>query len=606
MAPKILEAELRISASDRTAEAFERVDRRTRRLRRDMSALGGVIGRELPTSIGRLDRSLGVLGRAQAQMKNLDRVFSKSVGEGGGLFAFTRGLGFGIAQMTAYTVAAETAQKALNASIEGQHERVRMEAAGMSPGEINDAQAAATDLSAKLPALSQSTILHMLRNARSIVGSYEEAAKLIEPLARLRVVVMGGHPERAEELEGDFDKIQKAQEIVGVTQDPARFTKDMNLIAKAMNVFGDTLRPYDFFEFAQRSRQAGQGFSDEFLLGVGPTLMQHMGGAQAGTAMAALFQQFLGGHMSMAAARMMEKYNLLDPSKVEFTKAGLIKHVDVGALKENNLAKTNPYRWVNDVLLPALRAGGVTTKAQIGDVLAVLASKSTTGQALGIFATQQQNIDKDVALEHSAPGLEAADTFMNKDVTMAWQGLEAQITNFMQIVGGPLAGPAAQNLNSLAHAIGEVNQLMQQGPPKDATGLQETSWYARLFGKIASATHLPKPLRTSFYGVAEAADWVGQQHWWGSSSPNQLSSKNRDIGGEQLSLVPGWARGVGIEGSGGGGKLDINNHVKISFDTDLFRAEVESIVDHHLETGGRGSTGDMGQAWPDVVLPPRY
>src|SRR6185312_7200954 len=130
-------------------------------------------------------------------------------------------------------------------------------------------------------------------------------------------------------------------------------------IGKAMSVFGDTLKPSDWFAFAQHSRLAGQGFNDQFLYGVGPTLMQHMGGAQAGTALSALFQAFAGGHMTVPALRELMKLGIVDRSHVEFTKAGLPKKMLPGALLQNELFKENPYEWIKTVLLPTLKAHGI-------------------------------------------------------------------------------------------------------------------------------------------------------------------------------------------------------------------------------------------------------
>jgi hypothetical protein len=517
--------------------------------------------------------------------------------------------------MSAYTAAAEAVEKTVKATVAGQHQRVRMEAAGMEPAEIAEAEATSAKLSRKLPALSQTTLMHMLLNARSIVGSFDEAAKIIEPLAKLRVLVQGGHPERAGELEEDFDKLQKAQEILGITQDPVRYAKSMQMIGKAMNVFGDTLRPYDFFEFAQRSRAAGQGFNDEFLFGVGPTLMQSMGGASAGVAMSALFQQFAGGHMTQSAAKMMQKYGLLDPKKIEFNKSGIIKRVEPGALKDQALFKAHPYNWMKQIFLPALRAHGITTKDQFEDVGAVLASKQTTGQALGILATQQSRIEKDLGLWRGAPGLEAADTFMHKDVGTAWTGLEEQLTNLMQVAGSPLALPAAANLDALAHSIGDFTQMLQIGPPKDASALEKTAWYADIFGRGASLARIPMSmisLPSAFsFGAGELGKYAASKIWdatkdhWATSSAlfGGMSPQEVHMRALLSDEGPAFARERALlsDSPKVGGNATVTVRVEAG---DQLKAHIDDVQnDTHgidIKGQGQGTTGSVGNAWDDI------
>ena len=54
--------------------------------------------------------------------------------------------------------------------------------------------------------------------------------------------------------------------------------------------------------------------------------------------------------------------------------------------------QTDPYQWVNNVLLPHLAAKGVTDPAKIQEVIAAIASQTTTAQMMAIFATQQARI----------------------------------------------------------------------------------------------------------------------------------------------------------------------------------------------------------------------
>ncbi len=65
--------------------------------------------------------------------------------------------------------------------------------------------------------------MHTARNVRAVVGTFDEAAKIMDPLMQLRVTALGAHPDTAGELGEDFDKLVKGMEIKGVTQDLGKF-----------------------------------------------------------------------------------------------------------------------------------------------------------------------------------------------------------------------------------------------------------------------------------------------------------------------------------------------------------------------------------------------
>ena len=156
-------------------------------------------------------------------------------------------------------------------SADREHEKVRMSASGMTASEITEAGELAGAISRKYPLLSQTEIMHTARNGRSMVGTFEEATHVLEPLAQLRVVALGAHPERFAELNEDFDKLARGMEIKGVTQNLDKFKHYIDGMAKALNVFGDTLRPTDYYEMFKYGRAATNALSDDFMLKTAPT-----------------------------------------------------------------------------------------------------------------------------------------------------------------------------------------------------------------------------------------------------------------------------------------------------------------------------------------------
>lgn len=355
------------------------------------------------------------------------------------------------------------AKKAVQEGAERQHERVRMSVSGMSDDEIAHAETEAGKLATTYTPVGRTEIMHMLRNARSVVGSYEEAAHIMEPMLKLRTVALGANPHNAGALNEDFDKLIKGMEIKGVTQDLPKFTKYMDGMAKAINVFGDTLRPTDYYEMFKYGRQATTNLSEEYMNTVAPTLAQELGGSSAGTAQAAFFRAIVGGKMSNLATNELNKIGLLDPSKVTKTKTGDVKGVAPGGVKGSKLAAENPYQWVQQYLLPALKAKGITDEHDIQERIARVFSNQVAAQLVSLFSTQQSRIEKDAGLVRGAKGLDASNDYIRKDAGIALQGLNKQVSSLLGTLTAPSMQTAAGLITDLAQAIGKLGEAAEEG-----------------------------------------------------------------------------------------------------------------------------------------------
>ncbi len=211
-------------------------------------------------------------------------------------------------------------------------------------------------------------------------------------------------------------------------------------MAKALNVFGDTLRPTDYYEMFKYGRAATNALSDDFMLKTAPTLAQELGGSSAGKALSSFHTQMVGGKMSNKAVESLLDYGLIDPDKVIKTSTGNVKGVKPGGIVGGEYlqpGKEDPYLWVNNVLLPHLAAKGVTDPAKIQEVIAAIASQTTSAQMMGIFATQQSRIVKDQALVHGAKGKDAATDFQANDPMVVSKSIGSQLDNLLSNTGAP-------------------------------------------------------------------------------------------------------------------------------------------------------------------------
>ncbi|WP_316189407.1 hypothetical protein [Bradyrhizobium sp. SZCCHNS1054] len=459
----ILEAQAIVRAKDATGGVFEAIAQKVQRLNRAAQSLNRDVQRQL--DIGRAAEQQ--IGRIEQRASRMQRL--------GG--AISTGAKMAVAAGAAYQgahLARSVLEKTVNAGSDRAHEEVRQRVSGMSDKEIAEAEDLARATSAKYKSISTTEVMHTARNIRAVVGTFEEATKIIDPLMQLRVVAQGAHPEKAEELGEDFDKLIKGMEIKGVTQDHAKFEHYIDNMAKAINVFGDTLRPTDYYEMFKYGRASTNALSDQFMLETAPTLAQELGGSSAGKALSSFHTQFVGGKMSNKAVEMLDKYGLIDKAKVIKTKTGNVKGVLPGGIMGGEYlspGQEDPYQWVNKVLLPQLAKKGVTDPAQIQEVIAAMASQTTTAQMMGIFATQQARIHKDWDSVRGAKGKDAAADFLNADPKVAQEAVKKQIENYFGETGKPLAGTYTGGLNWLASGMNYMSNYAKDNPARNAAGL---------------------------------------------------------------------------------------------------------------------------------------
>jgi hypothetical protein len=337
------------------------------------------------------------------------------------------------------------------------HEAVRMETAGMTPAEIEQAKASTAKLARQYPSIPQTELMHMYRTARAITGGTEEGAAALEMMAPLRVT-MGNRPDAEENM----DLLLKAMEIKRVTQKPEEFKSYIDAIGRATQLFSEsTLKPVQYFEMMKYGRQATAGLSEKFITRVGPTLAQEMGGMSFGQSVASFNRAIVGGHMDHGALKRLASLGLINKDDLDYLKTGEIKGLKVGRhVQGYELAQSNPYEWVRQILLPAMEKKGITKKEDVLAETAQLFSKQTAAQLVGIFATQSQRIDKDMALLEKAQGaVEAARTLQQKDPG-------TQLTAAKNVVGD-LAGTVGADLftntgalNAVTGALGTLNERL--------------------------------------------------------------------------------------------------------------------------------------------------
>lgn len=584
----ILEALAVIKGKDATGGAFDAVAQKIARISRAANALNRDVQKQLNIA-STAERTATRMQRASTMLSNSTKIAAGAAAAYGG--------GRAVAAL---------AHKTVEASSDRAHEETRMAASGMTLEEIKHANELAASISRKYPSVSNTEAMHAVRNIRSVTGHFEEATKILDPLMRLRVVALGAHPEKAAELGEDFDKLIKGMEIKGVTQDLVKFNHYIDGMAKAVNVFGDTLRPTDYYEMFKYGRAATNALSDEFMLKTAPTLAQELGGSSAGKAISSWYTQFVGGKMSNKALEQALKYGLItDESKVIKTSTGNVKGVLPGAFAGQEYltpGQTDPYAWVQKVLLPQLTKKGVTDPGQIQEVIAALASQQTAAQMMSIFATQSGRIEKDKHLVDGAKGVDAAELFQANDPKVIRKSIEAQVDNYLGNTASAFQPGVNKGLNWLTSGLSYMSERGQKDPVRAATELLYGA------GATAAITKDMGMMGLGKFGIGSGTSW-GLTRFMGMLAPVvdiatrkdviEATPRGREIAGLHADKFNALADIAASERA-----ADIYGHDDPTYDAqlkalnDAKRAKIEaSLTDLGYAGPGTPGRGQMASSW---------
>lgn len=470
----VLDAKAVITGEDRTGPAFDSIERRIAAASKSAAHIAGASARVAAASKQAASAAAATAGLGGS-------------GATGGLMAGAAAAYRNAAALATTVGAGVAAHKAIAASNARLHEQIRMNVAGMTAEEISAATAKAAEISAKMPSIRQTDALDMIRNARSIVGSYEEAAKLMEPLAKLRVIAQARRP--GEEVGEDFDLLLKGIEIKGATQDPEEFKRYMEGIGKGLNI-SDTLKPHQWYEMFKYGRQATPGLSEKFILTTGPSLAESLGGSSYGKAVSAFNSAVVGNKIKHTEIKDLIKMGLVDRKDVEELKSGEFKFKPGAHVKGWQMAQADPNEWVRKYLLPAFERVGITKQEDILSRISGLFQNMTAAQMVSILATQQARIDKDAAMYGKARGLDAADVYTSKDPNTAWQGLKNAFGDLSGALGESFSASLAPTMTDLSRSIASYTQRIIEadlGRKRGATPESETRFNRALDQLVVSS-----------------------------------------------------------------------------------------------------------------------
>jgi len=296
----------------------------------------------------------------------------------------TLGIGLGIA---------EGIKEMASATSDYAHQLSLLQSVIRDNKQMADAVNAAWATSFSTPTSDATENLKAINDLIPAFGNVPDATANIDSLQKLSAVItnLGGGPDQV------FD-IAKALETRGAAQDSERFKRESSMMVQASEATGGRVSARDYLQFIRQENPFATGFSNEFLYRVAPTLIQDMGASRSGTALNTLENTLAGGRMTKAAKAEMTQLGLLDAGvSYKEGSAGTVQ-VDQKGLKGANLALDNPYKWVNEVMIPALVAHGITGAKEQEKEIAKLFSNRNAERIVVEFSVNQSRYAKDAGV----------------------------------------------------------------------------------------------------------------------------------------------------------------------------------------------------------------
>lgn len=360
------------------------------------------------------------------------------------------------------------------------HEIALMNASGMQHAEVVKSIGAAWAASRSIPTSVVSENLAAIRELRSVVGNTGEAITVLPGVLKMQAIlssVKGVH-----DAKGTAYDVAKLLDIRGKTMSASAFQYESNLMTQAIIASGGTVDAKDFFSTGKYGRAATQSWSPEFLYRIVPTLIQEMksgkgsGGAGGpGNALMSVYAAGVGGTISQKSLAAWKQLGLLDQSKVVWTKSGEVKGVLPGGIKDTPLMQSNPYLWAQQVMMPAIKAAGITDPNKQAQMISMLFASRTSGFMMQQLGMQGWKFERDATLIRGAKGLEAYNSMLKEDPVMAEAAMAAQWKNLMTAFGIEILPQMLDLMRQLVPVMADFTKWLRDNPKglrRVVTGLE--------------------------------------------------------------------------------------------------------------------------------------
>ncbi|HTV33837.1 MAG TPA: hypothetical protein VME69_12170 [Methylocella sp.] len=425
-------------------------------LKRDMSVLGGQ-WKEVGVNISRAGSSIDRVGNSVSRATQMMRGFGEAAKTAAGFVGAAAGF-----------EAAHEIGKGIHSGAEYEDAKARAAVAGIKPADLEAVDQASLGLIAKYPNISRAEAIDTYKELRSVLRKPEEALPSLEDIVAAKSAMRAGGQGNPE----DLIYVLRGGDVLGKANDPAELRQYIDSGIKAMQVMGKTVKPEDFFEVAKMAKTSGLLLSDRFLNTTAISLMQDLGGAQAGSAFNAANAILTGRGLNNNHAAVLEwmKLGALTKEDVAITqRTGQIHGLKPGhGIKHGALGRSDPDIFLYQHLLPAMEHFGYRDLDSQITELNRLFPGSRAADLFAKILVQREAFANHARLYAEAQGIDGGLALLQKSPTAALGALGTSIESVIGTAAAPIMEkftPAIERAaESLGRFSGVVDQFMKDHP----------------------------------------------------------------------------------------------------------------------------------------------
>jgi hypothetical protein len=306
----------------------------------------------------------------------------------------------------------------VNEAKEYQTQLAKFRAQGATESEVQQAIHFSKHLNIK--GSSQLENLKLLTEANTMLRDFHEAEHITPMLAKMKFGIETvlakagqgeGHGTLAEQM---FMDAIRVAELRGALITPEMFKDALNKMTQSYVSSLGMVTPTQLLDAIKTGGTAAKMLNDEsFYFGLNH-MIQESGGNRVGTSLMSGFQNFAMGRTTQQAAEDLVAMGLMKPDFVKYGTTGHVKKVKVGGLKQIDSYLKNPFKFLNETLIPTINPKGTLSDDEVVFKIASLFSSRKGGDFFVQMFKERKNIKKHTDAAYKAFGVEGLYDEANK------------------------------------------------------------------------------------------------------------------------------------------------------------------------------------------------
>ncbi|MEX5741562.1 phage tail tape measure protein [Acinetobacter baumannii] len=307
--------------------------------------------------------------------------------------------------------------------------------------------------------------LTLVRDGVTAFGDVHHAQWVAPTLAKMKFANEAMYGDHGVENEKKFMDMLKVIEMRNGLKSKESFQEQANIIQQVITATGGRVQAEEWLNVIKTGGIAAKGMDNKAFYYKMEPLVQEMGGHRVGTSMMSAYQNLYQGRTTQRAAANLDKFGLIgDYSKVKHNKTGDLSYLDIGAIKGADLFKKDQFAWMEQVLVPALNAKGITKEGDVIDAIGSIFSNRTASNLFAQMYMQRDQIHKNAKLNEGAFNIDQ----LNKQAQGSTSGKElearAKLNDAYLQFGQTILPIYTQALVMASSALQGFTGWMQQNP----------------------------------------------------------------------------------------------------------------------------------------------